>query len=340
MKRLLVLILPFIFAACSLIDDDLTVCSDDLVIGYQVQLSTELSMQLQTELMVESEAYVRNALSSWLAPVFTDRAHDLDLRFYSVRTEQERYRIQEIIDDNRTSYTFQLPKESYKHLAVVNIVDNPQVQLSGSEHLSTMSIQVPEKENQVPPFTTGVFTARMPMEIGDSSENFSVRLYMASAAVAVVIDTTSCEEMVDVTGYMSGAANAFMVDDSVFLYDRPCPMSFEYIPISTDTTETKPWHKMPRAQIKQPYVCYGTVSFPTQDGEEWKVSLMTTLTDDRHTTTTFTLKKTLTAGTLRIIKTKMDEKGTIVPIDTEQGQEVGVTVELDWTPGSEHEIDI
>ena len=336
----MVLILSFIFAACSLIDDDLTVCSDDLVIGYQVQLSTELSMQLQTELMVESEAYVRNALSKWLAPIFTDRAHDIDLRFYSLRTGEERYRIQEIIDDKSTSYTFQLPKENYMHLAVVNIADNPQVQLSGADSLSSMSLRVPEGESKIAPFTTGVFTARMPMEIGDSSENFSVRLYMATAAVAIVIDTTLCEELVDITGYMSGAANEFKVRDSLFLYDQSRPMLIERIPVTTDTTESSPLSMIRRAKIKQPYTCYGTVCFPTQDEEEWTVSLLTTLTNNRHATTTFTLKNPLSAGTLRIIKTKMDKKGTFEPTDTEHDQEVVVTVELDWNPGSEHEVDL
>ena len=103
--------------------------------NYQLQLHTEMSVQLQTELDTEVELPVRNALQKWLDPIFSDTAKDVDLRFFSEELDELRYQIKEEINDNRTSYTIYLPKENYMHLAVANIASNPQVRLLGGNRL-------------------------------------------------------------------------------------------------------------------------------------------------------------------------------------------------------------
>jgi hypothetical protein len=69
------------------------------------------------------------------------------------------------------------------------------------------------------------------------------------------------------------------------------------------------------------------------------MTLTTTLTDNRHTTTTLTVDEPLAAGSLRLIKLLMGEDGELTP-DTDANAEVGATVKLDWQKGDEHEIEI
>jgi hypothetical protein len=335
LKRLWVIIFPLFFAACSLIDDDLTACGEDLSIDYQLQLHTELSLQLQTELMLETEEPVRNALEKWLAPIFTDKAKDIDLSFFSAETDELQHYIHEIINDNRTSYTFQLPKENYVHLGIANLEDNAQIQLANGAHAETMELVLNNKSESAS-FSTGVFTAREHMEIGDTSQNFDVRLYMATCAIAVVVDTTRCDSLVSMSGFMSGSAESFSVRDSVYTYSGKNRLLLEEVPI--DEKPRKSPGKTPQIEHPSQYTCLGVSSFPTADDQSWSITVTSTLTGNRRTKTTLTVAEPVQAGTLRLVRVHVRGDGGLEPDNNDQ--EVGVTVELDWKQGGEHEIEI
>ena len=335
MKRIgFIILLPLFFVACTLIYDDLSVCGEELILDYEMQLHTELSLQLQTELMTEMETPVRNALSDWLAPIFTETAKDVDLRFFSTDTDELRRLIQEEINDSRTSYTFQLPKENYMHLGVANISDNHQVELTDAMHAATMQL-VALNYDELPSFSTGVFTARKHMEIGDSSQQFNVHLYMATCAVAIVIDTTACDSLVSVSGVMYGSATGFSVRDSVYSFDRRHKLIFDDVHIGESASS--PMRRTSQSQIPRMYSCMATSGFPTEDDKPWSVTVTSTLTKNRHTRTTLTLDEPVQAGTLRIIRAHVDGSGAIQP---DKGQEASVSIELDWNSGTEIEIEI
>ncbi len=307
-----------------------------MVINYDLQLHTELSVQLQTELVEEADIPVRNAIEKWLEPIFTKTAKDVDLRFYTVETDEQKYGIQEVINDNRTSYTFRLPKENYMHLAIANISGNNHVQSSGEDHSATMQLSVSEPKD-ISSLNTGVFTARLPMEVHDSiSQTFEVHLYMVTSAVALVIDPSDCADIVTLTGRTTGSANGFEVRDSVYTYTESYPVNMDWLDI--DKTASAPAHKNKpyHAEEFKPRVCLGAVCMPTKDGSDWTVTANATLTDNRHTTTTLTLKEPLKAGELKIIQCKLDSTGKADPTDAE----VGASVELDWKPGGNHDIEI
>ena len=332
MKRLIVTLIPLFFVACCLIDDDLSVCGEELVIDYDLQLHTELCVQLQTELASETEAPVRRALEKWLAPVFTDRAKDIDLRFYSEVHDDISHQIKEDINDNRTSYTIKLPKENYMHLAVANIDDNREVSMKDGGHSATMQLNLPDKQ-EVNSLNTGVFTARLPMEVNDSVRRFDVHLYMVTAAVALVIDTTGCDSIQSISGTMIGSACGFSVCDSTFFYNVSPRLLFDNVPIDVASAPVR----RAMAEEASHYACLSTVGLATKDDSRWTVDVTTTLTGDRHTTTTLTINEPLKAGTLRIVRLKMDGKGGM---DPEKDNEVGATVTLDWKEGGGHEVEI
>ena len=336
MRRLWFIIVPFIFAACSLIDDDLTVCGEDVLLDYQLQLHTELSMQLQTELMTETEEPVRNALSKWLAPIFTETAKDVDLRFFSTESDDIRYWIQEVINRRQRRYTIQLPKENYMHLGIANLADNNHLQLVDGEHSATMALRLPEDVEEVSSLNTGVFSARMPMVIGDSSQTFEVRLYMTTCAVALVIDTTFCDSLVSIEGKMIGSAVGFMVNDSSYIYNK----DFRIVMDSVAVERIIPQYigrRAPGDPARDTYMCLAASSFPTQDNQAWQMEVKTTLTGNRHTTTRLEITDPLKAGALRIVRLHVDGQGGVQPV---QGTEVGVSVTLDWKDGGTHDIDL
>ncbi len=338
MKRLTVILIPLFFAACALIDDDLSVCGEELVITYQVELHTELSLQLQAELTTEVEVPVRNALGQWLSPIFSDKAKDIDLRFYSWGTDQLRYSVSEVINANQKSYTIVLPQENYMHLAVANIDDNHGMYLRGDDHSATAQVRVNEGA-EIPSLNTGVFTARLPMQVSDSVRRFDVHLYMATAVVALVIDTTYCDELVSIRGKMNGGACGLSVYDSIF--DHTSSRSFGLEEVQVKVPSAAPVRKGIQegdTVIDARYACYATVGMPTRDDIPWTLDFVSTLTENRHTNTTLTIKDALEAGTLRIIKLKMGPKGELEP--DEGSSEVGATVTLDWKDGGSHDVEL
>lgn len=333
----MIIVIPLILGACSLIDDDLTVCGEDFLIEYEMQLHTELQMELQTELMTETEYPVRRALEKKWSSIFTDKAKDIDLRFFITETDELKHRIKEDnLDSNRTSYTIKLPKENYMHLGVANIAADSRVQLSNGNASETMALRLPDKK-ELSPLTTGVFTARLPMEVTDSSALFSVCLYMVTAAVALVVDTAKCPSLRGLEGYMSGSACSFNIRDSIFMYDKSYAMLLERIPLEGDVNSQQIVRRSSLNLQESPLACLATVGFPTQDESVWSMTVTATLTENRHTTTTLTVEEPLKAGTIRIIKCMLDEKGQVIPVNT---SEVGATVTLDWKDGGEHEVEL
>ena len=332
MKRLLIILVPLLVSACSLIDDDLSVCGESMLLDYQLQLHTELSMQLQTELVTEQEAPVRQAIENWLAPIFTDHAKDIDLRFFSSENDEISKYIHDVINDNRTSYTIYLPSMNYMHLAVANIEDDSQVLLSGGEHSQTMKLTLSSDELQS--LKTGVFSARLPMDVNDKTTHFDVHLYMVSAAVVLVIDETNCPDIISMVGQMDGSAESFSVRDSVYNFSHPRTIKMEGIGVQSSEAS------MPRKGMiaaSSPYRCMGAVAFPTENDSTWSVTAVATLSDNRHTTTTLTLENSLKAGTLRIVRCAMKANGEVVPITN---TDVGASVELDWDEGGGFEIEL
>ncbi len=315
--------MPFALGACSLIDDDLTVCGEEMVIEYQVQLHTELKLQLDTALTQEAEEPVRAAMEKWLEPIFTDKARDIDLRFYQAEKDEMRHRIQEIINDNHTSYTIRLPKEDYMHLAIANIAEERQVQVFAGDSSTTMVLCLP-KDRDVEPLTTGLYTGRLLMEMNDTVKHFDVEMYMITSAVALIIDTAACLDLTGMEGCIDGTANQFSVRDSIFGFEHARALWMNRLVIENTT----------------PLACLGTVGFPTrQQDDAWRISVTATLTNNRHTTSVLTIKDPLKAGELRIIRCYMDDKGQLNP-DIEHNSEVGVTVTFDWNQGSGHDIDL
>ena len=341
MKRLLTIVFSVLFGACALIDDDLSVCGEQLSIEYEMQLYTDLSVQLETELTSETDGPIRKALEQWLEPIFTDTAKDVDLRFYAAESDEIRHQIQKVINDNRTSYVFRLYKDNYMHLAVANIADNRQARIDGGEHSRTMMFTLPNKED-VEPLNTGLFTARLPMTVTDTTQRFEVRMYMVTSAVALIVDVEPCEDLVDFDGYILGEACGFSIRDSVFAYNRPTRMLFERIPIEEENPNPGPSRigRREKAQSDYEYECYGTVGFPSSDEENsWKVVATTTLTNGRHTTTTLTIKDPLKAGMLRIFKCALTPDGELDP-DPVYDKDLGLEVELDWKGGTGFDIDL
>ncbi|MBQ7530505.1 MAG: hypothetical protein IJT12_02210 [Paludibacteraceae bacterium] len=333
-KRIHILLIVLLsLSGCSLIDDDLSVCGVDCRIDYQMRLQTNMRMTVTDKLHADSDKPLADSLANWLAPIFSAHAHDVELSFYSADDglDELKHHSTEIVDDQSKTFTFYLPRENYRHLAVVNSMDNGQIVLRGKEHSATYEVATKDADTlQSQP--TAIYTAREQINAAGEEDSyvFTVNLYMASSAVALVLyDGVDAMQHIEV--YLNGTASGLSVGDSVYTFSNSCPVRCEQV------TER----------------CYAAVSLPSRGKESalagapkrtgevadnyWQLDAFVTLPDGTITETKLDIDYPLAADALEIIKCSVQDDGSLVPIENAH---IGATVLLDWKSGGEHVIDI
>lgn len=318
----------WLMAGCSVIDDDLSDCNqgEEYKIDYELRLITNMTTELETQLTTITEMGVAESLREHLKDIFSDFAHDIDLSFYDTEGDMTRlHHKRDIIDANQTSYTLTLPMQEYMHLAVANIAENKVVGLSNDENCQTSMLQQTD-DSPIASHTTGLFTARLPMEVlSGVSQTFNVKLYMANSAVALVLDTKG-HAYSDMKVYATGFAKEFMIEDSTYVFPE------KEVLVRADKVETG-----------NNLLCFCSVNFPSHNPDEvgadeplWQLRVYVTMPDGNITETIIDVKEQLKAGELKIIKGELDDEGAVRPYDST----VGVSVTLDWNEGGTYDPEL
>lgn len=323
-------------AGCSAVDEDRSYCPTDdtqYQMEYELKLVTNMTTELKTELTTITELSVANALQTHLGDIFSDFAHDIDLSFYDTEgLMNSLYHKRDIINANQTSYSLSLPMRKYMHLGVANIIQNNVIELKGEEYSNT-SMLLQADGDVLNSHTTGLFTARQPMEVlSGVDQTFNVHLYMANSAVALVLNPKG-HEYTDMKVYGTGFAKQFNIKDSVYVFPEQSQL------IIAD-----------KVDIDNDLLCYCSVNFPSHDAKTraeaeeteeeketlWQLKVYLTKTDGTITETVLDIKEPLKAGDLKIIKGELDDQGAVRPYDST----VGISITLDWHEGSIYDPDL
>ena len=328
---------------CKYIDEDLDECGIRNQLDYELRLVTNMTTELQTQLTAQTDVTVSNLLHTHLGNIFSDFAHDVDLSFYDVVRDSIRLDHDvRIMNANQTSYTLYLPVRRYMHTAVANITENPFVSLINGEFCHHAQLQQADhpatgaaEADTVDSHTTGVFTARLPMEVQEGVDQvFNVRLYMANCAAALVVDTAEVH-IRDLRVYTTGFATGFALCDSVYLFSEHDPVVRATRLDSLSTSK----------------LCFCSVNFPSREPEEvaeaptrvviettepfesdaasktlWQYICYVTLDDGTVTRSVINMTKPLRAGQLKVLVVRIMDDGSAHSTD----DTVGVSVTLDW----------
>lgn len=326
---------------CSLIDEDLTDCGTDFQLDYQLRLVTNITTELETELGLESDIAVNGILSDYLKDIFTDYARDVDLSFYETEHPMERLNhMQEIMNGSESNYTLYLPVRKYRHTAVANILNNASVSLIDDEVCSTGCLVQEESGGEVPPHATGLFTARKDIDVlSGVDQRFDVRLYMANAASALVVDWKEASTVKDLSVTVSGFASGFNISDSTYVFSAKDPV------MATRKLETESGDK----------TCFVSVHFPSHPVPEtkitiddddtdagqsdtplWRWTVHALIEDGTITESVLQIYNPLEAGHLKILNVKVQDTGIVTTTDPS----VGVSVTLNWQDGNQFNSDL
>ena len=334
------MVLMALSGSCSVIDEDLSDCGEDLRLDYDLRLVTNLSIELQTELDRRNDANLIKALREYLAPIFTDYAHDLDLSFYDVQGDYTRlHHEQHIMDANELNYTVYLPRRQYMHAAVANLERNPIVTLEGSDFCYTSQLLQSQNET-VTPHKTGLFTARKDIHLEDGvNKTYYIHMYMANCGAALVLDTSEAT-FKDIKVVAKGFASRFNIADSAYVFADVPPM------VVADQINTGNSGQM----------CFCTVNFPSRDPDKgktrdiidwenplssvdaqetlWQFEVYVTMADGSVTYNLLDVRSPLLAAQFKILHAHVYPNGALKPSE----REVAVSVTLDWKEDGQYVV--
>lgn len=305
----------------SCIDEDLSDCGVDYKINYTVLQRTNLQTEINSQLSsTAGEQAFGTQLYSALSGVFTDRAQDLAMSFYSNNVLE--HSELNTVNASSASFTIYLPILEYRHLAVANADAETVVALSGTDSPLTYSIDQPATDT-IATHTVGLFAGRLPMTIENTSQEFNVNLYMQNCAVALYIDRNGYTAT-SISAYTTGMATSYAVSDSTYSFTRSQQVVRNTF-ISADS-----------------YYGFYAASLPSADSTTdtesgiWQITVYATMPSGSTTRSVLHVSAPLQAGALKVITARLTEDGRIVT----QASDVGVSVTLDWKPGGSHDVDV
>ena len=331
-----------VLVGCSMIDEDQSDCGEEAKMDYELELVTNISTEIKTQLSTEADISLSTTLKDFLGDIFSDFAHDINLLFYGVGNSSTLlYHDEHIMDDSERSYTLYIPRDKYMHLAVANIEGDPVVRLEDIENCHTAVLRQIDGDT-IASHNTGIFTARQLMEMIEGiDQTFNVKLYMANCSAMLVVDPNGH----DISGmrvFTTGFATAFFIADSVYEYKTPSPMirttrldpdekgNVGFVSVNFPSREPS---TPQTSQVRQTRTIIETTEpFIAQPGDEvlWEFHIFLPQPDGTITKTVLGIREPLRAGQLKIVRVRVGDSGAI----ESESPEVGVSVTLDWKPGT------
>lgn len=343
-----------LFTGCSVVDEDLSDCATDVRMNYKMHLVTNMSTEMDNVLNHQSDQYAAAALRDYLKDIFSDKAHDLNLAFWSAKPDDPSITLRktEMMDASEASYIYHLPVRPYVHLGSANVEGNKLVSPFAAETAQQEALPQVVADT-ITSHTTGLFTGRLPFEVlNKKNQEYTMYLYMANCAAALVVDTTGVA-VTDMKVYTTGFATDFNLCDSIYTYGKAPIVVADKLPVTEGKRMAFCTVNYPSAEVPvngptpiindgdlKPYnvkttrlVTETTEPFEAEEAQTyyWQYRCYVTKADGKITETILGVKKPLRAGQLTIVKAKIESDGEVIPIIDGL---VGVTVNLDWTPGN------
>ena len=326
---------------CSLIDEDISRCNNQVRLTYQLELDPEIIQELEDELDLHADEDIRAMLKGYIDGIFTNYARDVDLLFYDTEEPQALLRsMSETMNSASNTYAISMPVRSYMHAAIANVKVSEKVQIADSDRFPPLRLEHRKEGDYYTPQRSGIFTVRRRLDVGEkANQRFRIKLGMANSATALILDTGKATHVTDLRVVVNGMSTAFNVADSVYVYDDTAVFS---------TEEFSTGYKH----------CFAAVHFPSHDAVDeededdtkateyddddnlerktWRWYVYATLDDGTVTRSTLEMRPSVKAGQLKIRNAFVKEDGEVGSNEVD----VSVTVKLDWKPGLDIEVPI
>lgn len=315
----------------SCIDEDLSDCGKDYRISYKLTLHSNIDVEINDVLTTADQQQFAIELKQALSGIFTDYATDNDLSFFV--DDAVSHHEANKMNANTASYTIYMQRNDYRHLALANTANETQVAIKRPELASTLMLdQV--RQDTVESHNCGLFSSRLSIAASDFDHDLYTQLYMQNCAAALFIDLNT-QKPDSVFAFVEGTANTFMVNDSVYTYDRNTMVKAKTIAQNARYCGLAAVCFPSRDNKSQLRQLQGLAKESADDNGLWQIHVIVKL-NGKYTESILKVDDPLPAGQLRVIKVKMNADGSVTPTIAS----VGVSVKLDWKPGGSHDVEI
>lgn len=324
---LLLACVPLAFASC--IDEDLSECGVDYAIDYRLELSTSLRLSLDQELVTPAEQQLAGALKSALSDIITDKAKVVDLSFFTFGSGKLTKHQNLMPDANSLSLTVYMARGDYHNIALAATQKEDEVHIDGASTFSGINLRQMEADT-VDAHSAALYMGYEQLLIDQASSRFYVPLYMQNAVPVLVVNPNNSPARL-LSAYTRRTASGLQCADSTFVYDHSAVMRTRRVDGGGLTAYYTVCFPSANTVISR------AADDPTEaEGSIWEMDVYTQLPDNKYVKNTLYMKNPLKAGELQVIKVKLTDEGELVS----DNPEVGVSVELDWKPGGDYEVEI
>lgn len=315
--------------ATGCIDEDLSKCGVDYAIDYQLELSLSLQTELDEQMTTPAEQLLADEIRTNLETYMTNRAHSMSLSFFDGSNGDLKEHQLAHPNASQLSMTLYITPGDYHNVALASTDAEEIVSINSASSYNSIHLRHTDADT-VDAHSSAIYMGYEYLTQDAQDRQYHVTLYMQNAIPVLVVDPGNSPAK-PVAAYVRRTANGLICADNTFLYDSPAV-------VRTDHSEAAG------------LTAYHTACFPSSDeavatrdndlsvaeGSLWEMDLYTQLPDETYVKNTLYLKESLQAGQLKVIKVKLNDKGEAVS----NNPEVGVSVELDWKPGGDFDIEI
>lgn len=328
--RAVLLLSAMSLALTSCINEDLSDCGSSNAIEYRLELSASLRLSLDEQLTTPAEKQLCAALKSDMTDIMTDKAKIMDLSFFNYSGGNVAKHISIQPDANSLSLTVYMDRGDYHNIALAATHEINEVAISGASAYSGISLRQVASDT-LDAHSAAIYMGYCRMAIDNESGHYYVPLYMQNSVPVLVVNPAASPAKT-IAAYTRRTSSGIHCADSTFVYDREAVMRT----LRTEGGGLTAFHSVCFPSADTP-VSRVTDDNPTEsEGGIWEMDLYTKLPDGKYVKNTLYVKEPLKAGEMKIIKVKLTDDGRVVS----DNPEVGVSVELDWKPGGDFDLEI
>lgn len=328
---LLATLLLIPLSSCSVIDDDLSQCANTYSIDYNLHVVTNIDMQINTQLNMETDLNARNFLSNYYQQLLQPAVSNVDLGFYDANTGDMRRAYYRQMTGTTANFAIELPATNYRHLASVgHTAGQSEVHLADTD-LVTSSKLIQEQGDTIYGHQLPILTGRLDMNVlGNVEQSFNVNLYPADANVALI--ATVKNGVRDVRVFLTDLANSFTINDSTWQFNVNPMIRTLRVPV-TNTTDSA---YLVTVFPSRPSATRADGDDAAAQGSVWRAIVMAQLSDGSVTRSVLYVRTPLKAGDVRVLRITVDANGAAIT----KAADVGASVTLNWNKGGEYNPDI
>lgn len=317
--------------ATSCINEDLSKCGRDYAVDYELKLSTSLQLALDEEFVTAEEQALAARLRDDLGNVLSDKARVMDLSFFKEQGGELEKHQRLTPNANEASVTVYMNRGNYYNVALAATDNKYEVAIDGASAYRSISL-LQLAADTVDAYHSALYMGLERLALSNESGHYYVPLYMVNSVPVLVVNATGSTASL-LAAYVRGTASGLHCADSVYVYDRSAVMRTE----RTDAGNLTAFH----------CVCFPSANTPEQritrdgdlsqaEGSLWEMDAYTRTAEGKYVKNTLYIKEPLRAGAMLVVKVKLQNDGTL----TTDNPEVGVSVELDWKPGGDFDVEM